>query len=99
MVSDPGARVIARAPIAAGSIAGRRRERAALGADFVVPAAVNGLVALDRRAMWLGAVRDDAVAGDRDRVSRALRGAVVTGAGDIRADAVARTGEGVVRAG
>lgn len=49
--------MIARAPIAAGAIAGRRRRSVAIEADFVVPFAATGLAALDRRAVR--AVRAD----------------------------------------
>ena len=91
--------MIARAPIASGSIAGRRWRSVAIGADFVVPFAVIGLVALDWRGMSAGAGRDAAVAGDRDRVDHAFRGADVVHAGAAPADAAARSSEGVVRVG
>lgn len=91
--------MIARASIAAGSIAGRRRRSVAIGVDFVVPFAEIGLAALDRRGMSPAAVRDAGVAGDRDRLDRALRGADLVHAGAAPADATARSNEAAVRAG
>lgn len=91
--------MIARAPIAAGSIAGRQRRLVAIGADFVVPFAATGLVARDRRGMSARAGHDAAVAGDRDRLDCALRQADAVRVGDARTDAVVRSREGVMRAG
>lgn len=91
--------MIARAPIAAGSIAGRRLRPGAIGADFVVPFAAIGLAALDRRGMSAEAGRDAAVAGDRDRLDHALRGVDLVHARAAPADATARSNEGVVRVG
>ncbi|MFN4097475.1 MAG: hypothetical protein ACK4GG_11965 [Sphingomonas sp.] len=89
--------MIARAPIAGGSIAGRRRRSVAIGADFVVPFAAIGLAALDRRGMSAGAGCDEAMAGDRDRLDHALRGVDLVHAGAAPADATARSRGGVVR--
>lgn len=89
--------MIARASIAAGPIAGRRRRSGAIGADFVVPFAAIGLAALDRREMLAGAGRDAAVAGDRDRLDHALRGADLVHARAAPAGATARSRGGVVR--
>jgi hypothetical protein len=91
--------VIARAPVAARSIAGRRLRSVAIGADFVVPFAAIGLAALDRRGMLAGSGRDAAVAGDRDRLDHALRGADLVHVGAASADAVARSRGGAVRVG
>jgi hypothetical protein len=91
--------VIARAPIAVGSIAGRRLRSVAIGADFVVPFAAIGLAALDRRGMSARAGRDAAVAEDRDRLDRAVRQADAARVGDAQTDAVVRSREGVMRAG
>ena len=91
--------MIARAPIAAGAIAGRRLPSVAIGADFVVPFAATGLMALDWRGMLAGPGDGEAVVGDRDRLDRASRGTDPVRAEDARADAVARASGGVVRAG
>lgn len=91
--------MIARAPIAAGPVARRSRQARAIGADVVVPFAVSGMVALDRRGMSARVERDGAVAGDRDRLDRAVRGADMTHVGAAAADVAAPSGEGVMRAG
>ena len=98
MVSGRRARVIARAPIAAGAIVGRRRRPVSGGADFVVPFAAIGLAALDRRGMSAGAGRDEALADSGDRLSRVRRAAEAVRAGEVP-DATARTREEVVRVG
>ncbi|MCA1198720.1 hypothetical protein K9B35_12140 [Sphingomonas sp. R647] len=74
--------MIARAPIAAGSIAGRRLRSLAIGADFVVPFAAVGLAALDRRAMRTARPNDAAVAGDANLAMAVATSAAGLAAGD-----------------
>ncbi len=74
--------MIARAPIAAGSIAGRQRRSVAIGADFVVPFAAIGLAALDCRAMRAVRSDDADAAGDVEPAVTVALSIVGLAAGD-----------------
>ncbi len=74
--------MIARAPIAAGTIAGMGRRSVPIGADFVVPFAAIGLAALDRRAMRAVRAEDADAAGDVEPAVTVAPSIVGLAAGD-----------------